>query len=344
VIGLERLQNAYYQLITKLGKPQRNFHNWIKSTMIYLYCGEKMLSKGQTKKMSVLDLGVGRGGDIMKFFHARVNYMVGIDIDANGLHYATDGALSRYNNFKSKFPKFPKMEFIQADAGTILKPEDQEKTIGRMTDENKTLINKYFGESRKKFDVINCQFAIHYLFKDDIVLNNLCDNINMYLEKDGYFLVSTMDADIVYDRLKKGEKKDTVYYTTAEGEKKICHEIVQKFQDTKDLKKTGLAIDIFNPEFMEEGTYYTEYLVQKDYLAELLYKKCNLVLIESDLFINKYKIDREFLLDIGKQDSQEKSKKYFADVAEFYDMKQDMNVSLLEVTKLFRYYIFQKIN
>jgi hypothetical protein len=293
--------------------------------------------------MSVLDLGVGRGGDIMKFFHARVDYMIGIDIDANGLHYATDGALSRYNNFKSKFPKFPKMEFIQADAGTILKPEYQEKTIGRMTDENRNLLNKYFGEGRKKFDTINCQMAIHYLFKDDATLNNLFENINMYLEKDGYFLVSTMDADLVYDRLKKGEKKDIVYYTTIEGEKKVCHEIVQKFQDTNNLMSTGLAIEVFNPEFMEEGTYYTEYLVQKDYLVKKLYEKCNLILIESDSFYNKYRIDKEFLLDTGKYDSQEKSRKYFADVAEFYDMAQDMNVSLLEVTKLFRYYIFQKV-
>jgi SAM-dependent methyltransferase len=343
VIGLERKQNAYYQLITKLGVPQRAFHNWIKSTLIYSYCGKKIVANQDTK-LSILDIGVGRGGDIMKFYHAKVKYMVGIDIDPNGLYYGTDGALSRYTKFNKEYPNFPKMYFIQADAGTKLVPEEQEKAIGRMTDENRDMIRRFFGENRKKFDVINCQFAIHYLLKDDNTFNTLCDNINMYLEKDGYMLISTFDADLVMEKLKENGK-DIVYYTTVEGEKKVFHEIIQKF-DRKEtnMKKTGLAIDMFNPEFMNEGEYYTEYLVQKDFLAEQLYKKCGMVLIDSDTFENQYKIDKEFFTSVYMYESDEKAKKEFAKIAPFYDLKQDMNAAAYEITRLNRYYVFQKLN
>ena len=343
VIGLERKQNAYYKLITKLGEPQRAFHNWIKSTLIYTYCGKKQVN-GQETKLSILDIGVGRGGDIMKFYHAKVKYMVGIDSDPNGLYYGTDGAISRYTKFNKEYPNFPKMYFIQADAGIKLVAEEQEKAINKMTDENRDLIRKFFGVSRKKFDIINCQFAIHYLFKDDNTLNTLCDNINMYLEKDGYMLVSTFDADIVMNRLYENGK-DIVYYTTEEGDKRVFHEIIQKFdRNEKNLKKTGLAIDMFNPEFMNEGEYYTEYLVQKDYLAEQLYNKCGMILIDSDTFENQYKIERDFFTNVYMHESDEKAKKEFTKIAQFYDVKQEINKAAYEITRLNRYYIFQKLN
>ena len=48
----------------------------------------------------------------MKFFHARVSNVVGFDPDYNGIHSTTDGAISRYDNMRRKYPQFPKMEFI----------------------------------------------------------------------------------------------------------------------------------------------------------------------------------------------------------------------------------------
>jgi hypothetical protein len=343
VIANERIQNTYYQLITKLGKPQRDFHNWIKNNMIYTYCSKKILPNKQSKQMSVLDIGIGRGGDIMKFYHPRINYLVGIDIDANGLHFATDGALSRYENFRKKNPNFPKMYFIQADATIALKPKEQEKAISKMTDENSKLIEEHFGEKRKKFDVINCQFAIHYMFRDEISLNNFCENINEYLQKDGFMLVSTFDGGLVYDKLKKENGKHTIYYTTEEGNKKVFHELIQRYK-TENIKQTGLMIDMFNCEFMNEGEVYPEYLVDSEYLVETMYKKCGLVLIESETFENVYKVYKNFFTETYKNDSSEESRKFFADVAKFYDETNDMNKATLEITKMNRYYIFQKMN
>ena len=56
------------------------------------------------KKYDILDIGMGRGGDILKFFTSRVKSYVGIDPDYHGIYSSsTDGALSRLKTFKRKF-------------------------------------------------------------------------------------------------------------------------------------------------------------------------------------------------------------------------------------------------
>ena len=63
-------------------------------------------------QQSVLDIGCGVGGDIMKFYYVAVAYYVGIDIVKEGLFSAVNGAISRYNNSRRNKPNFPKMDFI----------------------------------------------------------------------------------------------------------------------------------------------------------------------------------------------------------------------------------------
>ena len=142
VISSERAQDIYYQKITTLGEIFRLYHGWIKSIIIYSYCGAYYNSRdtNKSKKKNVLDVGCGRGGDIMKWYHSRVNEYVGIDADYEGLFGSLDSAMVRYQNNVSKFPDFTKMIFIQADATVKLDVETQEKKLIKMTPENKQLI------------------------------------------------------------------------------------------------------------------------------------------------------------------------------------------------------------
>ena len=55
---------------------------------------------GQKKRQSFLDIGCGRGGDVLKVYHARVGNYVGLDLDYEGIYSATDGAISRFNYLK----------------------------------------------------------------------------------------------------------------------------------------------------------------------------------------------------------------------------------------------------
>ncbi len=154
VINSERQQDIYYQVTTNLAKKMRGYHNWIKSIIIYTYCSPLFENKNSDKRRSsVLDLGCGRGGDLLKWYHARVGDYVGTDPDYHGIYSSVDGAVSRYNQMKKKFPDFGKITWIQADSSAPLTVKAQETKIQNMTDENKELIEKTF--TNKQFDIIS---------------------------------------------------------------------------------------------------------------------------------------------------------------------------------------------
>lgn len=102
IVAVNR-ENKYYQKQTKLASTMRQYHNFIKSNLIYTYCNKMYQSNIQ---QSVLDIGCGRGGDIGKFYYTEVAYYIGIDIDAEGFKSPVDGAISRYNRFKKEKTKF----------------------------------------------------------------------------------------------------------------------------------------------------------------------------------------------------------------------------------------------
>lgn len=342
LIEKSRSEDIYYQLKTDLAKPQRQFHNWIKSILIYNYCSPDL----NNNKQIVLDMGIGRGGDILKYFSARVGELVGIDPDNNGIYSATDGSYSRLANFKRKYPQFPKMTFMVADAGAKLNLDDQLKAIGSMDDKNKQYIKSVFGEAEKakstKFDVISSQFAIHYMFKDENTFQNLCDNINKLLKNDGYLVITTMDGDLVHKDLQKKNGMIDSFYTNKEGTKKKFFHVKSLYNLKDDINNTGVAIDFYNSSFQEEGNSMIEYLVSKKFITEQFKKRCNLELVESENFENIYNSFRSFITDTSKYEEVTETRKYFADVAKFYDLSDEVNKASFELSRLNRLYVFQK--
>lgn len=346
VILSERKENVYYQIRTTLAKPMRNFHNWIKSILIYTYVNQ-MYENG--KKLIALDIACGRGGDLMRYYYGEVDYYVGIDIDYNGLASPIDGAISRYTQHRKTHPNFPRMFFIHADAGTALDYDEQVKALGPMSTQNKELMQRFFSKDenkRTKFDRISCQFAIHYFLANEIMWNNFLQNVNNYLKPGGFFLVTTFDADRIVDLL--GDKSQfTSYYTNTQGEQKVLFEIVKKYSD-EDVNKPdntiglGHAIDFHNAIDFQEGVYMTEYLVQKRFLENEFLTKCNMELIETDLFENQYIIHRDYFLNCIKYEDNEKTRKFLRDVQEYYTQKTDVNSSSYQMTRLYRFYVFRK--
>jgi SAM-dependent methyltransferase len=343
VIMSEQQENEYYQKTTNLALPMRNFHNWIKSILIYTHCNP---TYEQDKSLSVLDIGCGRGGDIMKFYYAKVSFYVGIDLNNPNLISPVNGAISRYNQLRRTHANFPRMYFIHADAGTLLDYDEQVKTLGPMSRQNKEMITKFFSlnkDSRTQFDRINCQFALHYMMPDMTVWNNFVENINMYLKPGGYFLVTTFDAEEVLKALGTNEKF-TAYYTNSDGEQEILFEIIKKFTTIDDPTNIGpgYAIDVYNALILQEENYITEYLVHKKFLEDQLRDRCGLTLVETDLFGNQFKIHEEYFKKVATYEENSKTRKFLMNAAEYYNQKEDVNKTSYQMTKLNRYYIFRR--
>lgn len=346
LIELERKESAYYQVKSKMAPAFRSFHNWVKSILIY---SQLHPTFNNHRKISVLDIGVGRGGDLMKYFAAEIDFLVGIDPDNYNLNLATDGALSRYKNFKKQHPTFQTMYFIHANPKAILEPVSQEVAIGKMTDSNKSLINKFFSpESRRQFDCISSMFSIHFLLENDNTWGNFIENVNLYLKLGGLFIVTTIDGTMLLDMLGENEKF-TSYYTDEHGTKKKFWEAIRKFKYPRNYKTemlgTGNAIDIFDVlKKFEEGKYQTEYLVDPRFFTKELKDKCGLELIESDTFGNMFNTHSDFFnKGYSDHESDPRTRRFFEESKAYYDQVDEVNKACFDQTKITRYYIFRKV-
>ena len=198
VITDDRQQDKYYQKITNLAKIMRDYHNWLKSSIIYTYAKKLKFTKdSKLTRTSVLDFGCGRGGDLMKMYHAKVGYYVGIDPSYEDIHSTIDGALSRYNDVKKKYPDFGKMIYLQANPAYNLDKDSQLKVFPNMAKENIDEFESVFNNSKLKFDIVNSSFAIHYLFSDINNVNNMTKNIDNLLKIGGFFICELFDAELV---------------------------------------------------------------------------------------------------------------------------------------------------
>lgn len=342
LISIERSQDVYYQKQTEIGKPMTRYHNWLKTNIIYPYCFKRNI-RGEEKKYDILDIGMGRGGDLLKFFTSRIKSYVGIDPDYHGIYSSsTDGALSRLKRFKQKFPAFPPMTFIVANAGVPFTKDAQVSSVGKVSNENIKALERYFGNDTTKlnhqYDIINSMFALHYLFKDELTWKNFTDNINKSLKPGGYFLCALFDGGLVHSKFK--DKKIESYYFD-EGKQKKFFEI-KKLYNEKKIDKFGLKLDVHISSFMNPNTYITEYLVSKEFLIKELKEKCNLELVETELFENIYNNHKHFFNEIPEVESNKNSKSYFMTVKEIYDLSDNLNKASFEMSRLNRFYIFYK--
>jgi SAM-dependent methyltransferase len=340
VISSERAQDIYYQKVTNLGKVFREYHNWIKSILIYSYCSQgKENRDGRIKKKSVLDIGCGRGGDILKMYHARVSDYIGTDPDHEGLFGAIDSATVRYQGNVNKFPDFPKMTFIHMDGSVQFDGDLQEKKLQGMSPENKKMIEKVF-TNEKKFDIINSQFAIHYIFDSPDSVNNLISNVKNYLKTDGYLICTLFDAKQVMN-LFAGKDTFTSWYTDDNGQRAKFFEIVKKF-DGEIKDEAGMAIDVHMGWVSQEGKYITEYLVSPKLMIKSM-EKAGCVLVDTDLFVNTYNINREWFSEVIEHEENPKNKKFYKNVAQFYGDLKGADKESRIWNDLYRFYIFKKL-
>lgn len=338
-------ENVYYQKKTKLAHSMKQFHNFIKSDIIYTYCHPMYQNN---KQLSVLDIACGRGGDTLKFYYAKVAFYVGIDIDKEGLISAVDGAISRYNQFRKKHPNFPKMYFIQADATALLNIESQKNALNVKKLENEDFFKKFFSNEQKEktlFDIINCQFAIHYMLKNNESWQNFKININNHLRNGGFLLATTFDAEKIINLIGNNDKF-TQEYTDENGKSKILFEIVKKYENPPNQNKetligVGNTIDVYMSWISQEGRYLPEYLVDAKYIKQDLEKDCNLELIDTDSFANQYIIHEPFFLNYVKYEEIDETRQFLTNVSTFYK-SDSINDGCKIWNGLFRYYVFRK--
>ena len=247
------------------------FHNqYIKSELLL---GRILRNPGA----SLIDLSVGQAGDIHKWIHGRVSWVLGCDIAESGLTDNKNGAYRRYMNELVKSPgKVPRMVFVQADSSRSYK--DGSAGIGEL---NSTMLKTLWGADIENapvhvkdmkglaangFDVASLMFTLHYFFKDRAALDGLLRNLADTVKVGGFFVGCCFDGDKVIDLLKdvemggikRGIENETALWT------------IKKRYEGNELPATdecfGKTIDV---NFISIGdALYTEYLVSWDYFVK----------------------------------------------------------------------------
>ena len=253
-------------------KPLRDFHNRVVKKIL--------ITKVAKPNNTLLDLAVGKGGDIPKWIQANLSFVFGIDISRDNIENRRDGVCTRYLNSKMRNKNMFDGLFIQGDSGKKIKSgesfyTDKGREIAKAIfgsgpkDEMKIgkLPYKYYGIGKDGFDIVSTQFAIHYFFESKKKLNTYLQNISNCCKMGGYFIGTCYDGKAMFEELKEVENGDSI--TALKEEKKIWE--IKKQYDIKEFKDDesciGLGIDVYQETI---NSYWREYLVNYDYLTQLL--------------------------------------------------------------------------
>lgn len=209
----------------------RKFHNYVKSMLI----GE--ISKSLEKPISLLDISVGEGGDLMKWEHADIDFVYGIDPNKKSIAEAND----RLAEMKS--------------TGKIKKSRDYSFKVDKIT-------NPRVNIKKEQYDIVSCQFSMHYIFENDDMLETMVSKVSDALKEGGYFIGTMMIGTRVKALIKNNKFKDkietheidqnsykmklldtkkiytsdnTEYYVNLNRLKEVCDEHSLKFRESKDF-------------------------------------------------------------------------------------------------------------
>lgn len=158
----------------------RNMNNFIKSCLLNHYL---------SPNCSVLDVACGKGGDMAKYRAGRIAHYVGVDI-AKG---SVEDAIDRYNaegDNERRTKPFPfTARFLAGDCfATDLASH---LPIGL------------------HFDVVSCQFAIHYAFESEGRARQALRNMASRIQPGGHLIGTTVDADVLAAKLRASHASPT---------------------------------------------------------------------------------------------------------------------------------------
>nr|SVE74229.1 EOG090X07I2 [Daphnia barbata] len=163
----------------------RNLNNWIKSRIIGNILDRIRKENGNHCRLNVLDLGCGKGGDLLKWERGHVHHVVCADIAETSIEQCKE----RYAKLKHRSRQVFSAEFIAADCS-------KENIMERM--ENREL----------KLDLVSCQFAFHYSFESLPQAEQMLANVSSNLQPGGYFIGTTTDAHDIMRRLGRSENPE----------------------------------------------------------------------------------------------------------------------------------------
>ena len=340
--------DVYYNPNNSLNSTQamRDFHNkYVKYALIH--------AAAHVPNSTLIDLAVGKGGDLPKWISANLDFVFGIDFSSDNIHNKSNGACARYLDYYTdiKMEKMPRALFVVGNSMQNIRNGE-----GITTEKGRRITNVVFGQGEASglgpvveshraigesgFNICSVQFAIHYMFSSVEGLHNFLRNVAETTKVNGYFIGTCYDGNTMFNKLRKVKTGGSLSISDANNNK--IWEVTKQYNASgfnADETSVGYAIDVYQQSINKSTR---EYLVNFDYLERLL-ENYGFVLVTNTDLLNKHGIpaatgtfDELFngLIDRIADKEVAGSK---------YGQAQNMTNEEKKISFLNRYFIFEKI-
>ena len=250
----------------------RDFHN--------LFVKKTLITATSPRGGTLVDLAVGKGGDLPKWISAKLGFVLGMDLSRDNIENRLDGACARFLNYTKKFKRMPKALFVVGNAAVNFRSgeavaSDKGKQIVRAvfgngpkdaTELGKGVYDQY-GVGENGFDVCSVQFALHYMLSSQEAFEGFVRNVSETTKVGGYFIGTCYDGESVFRMLRNTPVGESV--SIMDGGHKLWE--VTKRYDREDFPASvaslGYAIDVYQESINKTAR---EYLVNFEYLTRVL--------------------------------------------------------------------------
>jgi len=351
-------------------QPLRDFHNlYVKRELLFGVC-----KPGKT----LIDLAVGKGGDIQKWIEAKLHFVFGLDVSEDNIINLYDGAYARCVKCAEKTPldkgdKFPFMVFARGDSGKLIRSRShssaadsgenafmaKRSSSASTTDTSmyKAIADTVFGEGnhdpkivgrelmkhqgvgRDGFDVCSVQFALHYFWKDVETLHTFMRNVSECTKEGGYFVGTCFDGRRMFDMLKKYTTTyPMVYEDDAPSDKRRIILSVMKKYDNAEYHDDETSIGYAIDVFQESINS-----THTEYLVNMVYlerimRNYGFVLVQRDV------AKRDLLLPSGMGSFNELYEMMCTDMSyNIRGLEGEMTETLKTISFMNNYFAFQKV-
>ena len=270
---IESQDDIYYDQKEKsnIVFAMRKFHNIIKANLIQ-YASEKFDSP------TLIDLAVGKGGDIKKWHNTKnITFVLGIDQSQDNIENKIDGACKRYIDDKKNNPTTPPMIFLYGDSSKNIRDGSSFSNLQHQAlseglfgagAKSKSVLGKvvhdHYGIAKDGFDIVSCQFALHYFFKDKLTLKNFIINLVECTKMNGIVIGTCYDGAKVFQML--SDKKSQSFVKNDN----IILNIIKKYEYDSfndDSSSLGYAIEVFQESINRS---FVEYLVNFQFFKRVM--------------------------------------------------------------------------
>ena len=337
--------DVYYNKVSGASQTRglRDFHN--------LFVKKQLVTGVAKRGDTLIDLAVGKGGDISKWIAAKLRFVFGVDIARDNIENRLDGACARFLNYRKKFRVMPDALFVHGnssvnirDTNAIYSDKGKQTTravFGRGAKDAEELgkgVYKQYGVASEGFNICSIQFAIHYMLESQLSLHNFLRNVSETTKVGGHFIGTSYDGATIFKMLAGKKQGESV--TIMEDGKKIWEVTKQYDRDEfpANSSSVGYGIDVFQESINKT---FKEYLVNYDYLTRLLENYGFVLLTREEAMENKLPASTGFFNDLyGEMTNEIRRNKRAANE---YGAAPQMTASERKISFLNRYFVYKKV-